>query len=79
MSLNLGQPSLRKRVNVSQSTKGIHTIEVTLEISNALTATPEDLAKLTVIDMSDEILKTIQTMEKKLKDDKRILAKDGGD
>ena len=61
-------PRIRQRVHISQTAKGLHQVECTVEVVDEpnKTTTTDELTK--------KALEVLQTMEKKLKDDKRKLA-----
>jgi len=63
------KPHTRFRVNVSQSVKGIHTVEHTVELVIAGGVAP-DIEKF-----ANNILTTIKAVEQKLIDDGRAVAR----
>lgn len=70
------QPQIRQRINVTQTAKGLHQIEVTVEIVNGSTNDPKDIAVKLDFDLPQKTLDLIKAMEKKLKDDNRKLVTD---
>lgn len=62
-------PRIRQRINISQTAKGLHQVEVTLEIvdENPQAPTSHEIIASHALDL-------LKTIEKKLKDDKRKLA-----
>jgi len=70
-------PQIRQRLNVTQTAKGLHQIECTVEIVNGSSTDPKDVAVKIDFDLPQKTLELIKTMEKKLKDDGRKLVTDG--
>lgn len=61
-------PSIRQRINISQTAKGLHQVEVTLERVSEAGVHPDQMA--------EEALHLLKSEEKKLREDGRKLVVD---